>query len=99
MSEFTLEEYESRDITIHGFIIAMFDVFIMGLFILGGVGAASLSIGATIGGQWFYLAISIFLIIYGCGNFTKLLSPRNNYECVVKKDNVTTYFHGRSRLI
>ena len=86
MTELTAEEYESRDITIGGFVVAMWDVFLMGLFITGGFYGLQISSSSdTVRNILFYLTVGLFFVFLGFGKFHALLQPRDNYECVVRK--------------
>jgi len=94
---YTKEEWDSRRLTYMGFGTALFDIFLMGIYLIGGMGflyasshvdSRSLTLG--------YLAIGIFLVFNAvAGKFLRLVNPRDWYETVItmkkgeKNDNTT----------
>lgn len=79
---YTKEEWDSRKLTYMGFGTALFDIFLMGIYLIGGMGflyasshvdSRSLMCG--------YIAIGIFLVFNAvAGKFLRLVNPRDWYE-------------------
>ena len=85
---YTKEEWDSRKITYGGFAAAMFDIFLMGIYLLGGVAfLRASSIENTIL-MWGYLAAGIFFLFNVCGKLVRLFNPRDWYEVeIVRKSD------------
>ncbi len=83
---YTKEEWESRKITNRGFIVALFDIFLMAIYLLGGLAFVRASSTDTTILMWGYLAVGVFLIFNAiCGKFFQLLNPRDWYEVEISK--------------
>ena len=80
MTTYTQEEWDSRKITLHGFFAALFDIMLMGFYLIGGLAfLRASSVEPTIL-MWGYLAVGLFLMFNVLGKLTCLLRPRDWYE-------------------
>jgi len=78
---YTKEEWDSRKITYCGFSVALFDILLMGIYQLGGMGFLHASSYVdSLYLQWGYLAIGVFLMINVIGKLSHLFNPRDWYE-------------------
>jgi hypothetical protein len=73
---YTKEEWDSRKITVNGFIIALFDIFSMGIYLIGGIAFLRASSIETTFLMWGYLAIGVFFMFNVCNKLTHLFNPR-----------------------
>lgn len=85
---YTKEEWDSRKITVNGFIIALFDIFLMGIYLIGGIAFLRASSIETTFLMWGYLAIGVFFIFNTFHKLIHLFNPRDWYEVEIKKENV-----------
>ena len=89
---YTKEEWDSRKLTYSGFTTALFDIFLMGIYLIGGMGFlyASLRVDSR-SLMCGYLAIGIFLVFNAvCGKFLRLVNPRDWYQTVITMNNFTS---------
>ena len=78
---YTKDEWDSRKLTYHGFVTALLDILLMGVYLLGGMGflhASSVVDSKYL--AWGYIAIGIFLAFNAVGKFMCLVHPRDWYE-------------------
>lgn len=84
---YTKEEWDSRAITINGFVIALFDIFLMGIYLMGGLAFLRASSAETTLLMWGYLAIGLFLVFNSIfGKFLHLINPRDWYEVIIERN-------------
>jgi len=86
---YTKEEWESRKITYSGFFVALFDILLMGIYLLGALAFLRASLVEPTYLTWGYLAIGLFFMFNAMfGKFMHLLHPRDWYEVEItmKKD-------------
>jgi hypothetical protein len=81
MIDYTKEEWDSRKITYRGFSAALFDILLMGIYLIGGLGFihASSDINSLYL-TWGYLAAGIFFLFNAIGKLLQLFNPRDWYE-------------------
>lgn len=81
---YTKEEWDSRKLTYSGFMTALFDIMLMGIYLLGALAfLRAFSVESTYL-TWGYLAIGIFLVFNAVfGKFLRLVNPRDWYQTVI----------------
>jgi hypothetical protein len=87
---YTKEEWDSRKITYGGFAAAMFDILLMGIYLLGGLTFLRASSIENTVLMWGYLSIGVFLMFNAIGKLFRLFNPRDWYEVEITKNEVDT---------
>lgn len=77
---YTKEEWDSRKLTYMGFSTALFDIFLMGIYLIGGLAFLRASSIETTLLMWGYIAIGVFFMFNVCNKLTHLFNPRDWYE-------------------
>ena len=88
---YTKEEWDSRKLTYSGFMTALFDIMLMGIYLLGALAFLRASTVESTYLTWGYLAIGLFFMFNAMiGKFMRLLHPRDWYHTVITMNNSTS---------
>lgn len=89
---YTKEEWDSRKLTYSGALCALFDIMLMGFYLIGALAFLRASSVETTYLVWGYLAIGIFFMINAVfGKFLRLVNPRDWYDTEIKPTSNTNH--------
>ena len=77
---YTQEEWNSRKLTYNGAFCALFDIMLMGFYLIGGIAFLRASSVETTYIMWGYMAVGLFLTFNAISKFMILMHPRDWYE-------------------
>lgn len=80
---YTQEEWDSRKLTYNGAFCALFDIMLMGFYLIGSLAFLRASSVETTFLMWGYLAVGIFFMFNTIGKLMHLFNPRDWYETVI----------------
>jgi hypothetical protein len=83
---YTKEEWDSRKITYGGFAAAIFDIFLMAIYLIGGLAFLHASSIETTFLIYGYLSVAVFLMFNVMGKLFHLCNPRDWYEVEILKN-------------
>lgn len=89
MTTYTQEEWDSRKLTYNGAFCALFDIMLMGFYLIGGIAFLRTSSVEITYLMWGYLAVGLFLMFNAIGKFMCLMRPRDWYETIINKPTST----------
>lgn len=88
--EFTDEQWNSRNLTLNGFMIALVDIIFMAIYLCG-IFASGKMFGVQIDFSaewWIYLALMIMFLGMFIRIFNKVMRPKDWYQTIISIDGV-----------
>ena len=87
---YTQEEWNSRKLTYSGALCALFDIMLMGFYLIGALAFLRASSVETTFLMWGYLAVGVFFMFNTIGKLMRLFNPRDWYEAEItmKKEEI-----------
>ena len=85
---YTKEEWDSRKLTYKGAFCALFDIMLMGIYLIGGLAFLRASGVETTLLMWGYLAVGVFLVFNAIRKFIGVTRPRDWYETEITMKKV-----------
>lgn len=87
---YTKEEWDSRKLTYSGAFCALFDIMLMGIYLIGGIAFLRASGTENTLLMWGYLAAGVFLVFNAIGKFINVMHPRDWYETEITMNKNTS---------